>query len=61
MATGPIQTYFNKDNGLITQAVMDASGKVVDATGRHTYSTGGALSKTTQMVDTRLFVTSNCN
>ena len=61
VASGPVQTYFNKDNGLITQAVMDASGNVVDATGRHTYSTGGALSKTTQMVDTRLFVTSNCN
>ncbi|MGE0330520.1 MAG: prepilin-type N-terminal cleavage/methylation domain-containing protein [Ramlibacter sp.] len=61
VASGPIQTYFNKDNALITQAVMDASGQVVDATGRHTWTSGGALSKATQMVDTRLFVTSSCN
>ncbi len=61
VASGPIQTYFNKDNALITQAVMDASGRVVDTTGRHTWTSGGALSKTTQMVDTRLFVTSSCN
>lgn len=61
VASGPIQTYFTKDNALVTQAVMDASGRVIDTTGRHTYATGGTLTKTSQLVDTRLFVTSNCN
>jgi hypothetical protein len=58
--SGPIQTYFTPNNGLITQAVMDDQGRVVDATGRHTYTTGGSLSTTTEMIDTKLFVTSNC-
>lgn len=61
VGTGPVQTYFNKDNALITQAVMDAQGRVTDTTGRHTYTTGGSITRTTEMVDTRLFVTSNCN
>lgn len=61
VGAGPVQTYFNKDNALITQAVMDAQGRVTDATGRHTYTTGGSITRTTEMIDTRLFVTSNCN
>jgi prepilin-type N-terminal cleavage/methylation domain-containing protein len=61
VGSGPIQTYFTKDTGLITQAVMDDQGNVIDATGHHTYVTGGALAKTTEMIDTKLFVTSTCS
>lgn len=60
-ASGPIQTYFTATTGLITQAVMDSQGQVIDATGRQTYTSGGALSKSTEMIDTKLFVTSTCN
>ncbi len=60
VAAGPVHTALTASTGLITNVVLDQSGNAVDTTQKHAFSTGGNLVPTTQMVDTSLYVTSNC-
>ena len=60
IAAGPVHTALTPATGLITNVVLDQSGNAVDTTRKHTFTTGGNLVAVTQMVDTSLYVTSNC-
>ena len=60
IAAGPVHTALTPSTGLITNVVLDQSGNAVDTTQKHTFTTGGNLVAATQMVDTSLYVTSNC-
>ena len=60
IAAGPVHTALSPSTGLIANVVLDQSGNAVDTTRKHTFTTGGNLVAVTQMVDTSLYVTSNC-
>ena len=59
-SAGPLHTAITPANGLITNVVLDQSGNATDTTRKNTYTTGGDLVSVSQMVDTSLYVTSNC-
>jgi hypothetical protein len=59
-SAGPLHTAITAANGLITNVVLDQNGNATDTTRKSTYTTGGDLVSVSQMVDTSLYVTSNC-
>jgi prepilin-type N-terminal cleavage/methylation domain-containing protein len=60
IAAGPLHTAITPSTGLIANVVLDQNGNASDTTQKHTFATGGNLVAVTQMVDTSLYVTSNC-
>ena len=60
VSSGPLANVFPAGNGLLTNVVMGSNGQPVDTTGHSSYRAAGGVSAANAMVDTGVYVDSNC-